>query len=243
MFQHQDDDLDNDADNESDSPSPPPPVNHLHEYNGDSGYKAESKPYEEETLMIDSYHGNSNDSFHGNSDGSIHGNSVDVKSHASNDGDIYGNVLPVDNLSDVGNRSCQETSVNGNHGEIFPSYVESYTSVHGSGSLTEKQDPPTVVDNRCQSNVMGVNPSSPDSKSSTIESDGFSARSSSDHGSESGLSETKPNDVNTFDNQSPYSEDENVINYGFPSAPVIDLNGSNLRQKKSGIALDSCYDT
>ncbi|WAR24366.1 CTP5A-like protein [Mya arenaria] len=55
--EHHEDDVENDADNESDSPSPPPPAHVLHEYNGDSGYEAESKPDEEETLMIDSYHG------------------------------------------------------------------------------------------------------------------------------------------------------------------------------------------
>ena len=54
-FQHHDDDEDNDADNESDSPTPPPPIHVIHEYNGDSGYEAESKPdEEEETLMNDS---------------------------------------------------------------------------------------------------------------------------------------------------------------------------------------------
>ncbi|KAH3733319.1 hypothetical protein DPMN_039745, partial [Dreissena polymorpha] len=53
------DDDDNDADNESESPTPPPlPAHVMNEYNGDSGYEAESKPDEEETLMIDSYLGN-----------------------------------------------------------------------------------------------------------------------------------------------------------------------------------------
>lgn len=55
-------DQENDADNESDTPSPPPPIQSLHEYNGDSGYEAESKPddeEEDETLMNGSYHGNS----------------------------------------------------------------------------------------------------------------------------------------------------------------------------------------
>ena len=67
---HEDDDQDNDADNESDTPSPPLPhqcnhdysrVQSSQEYNGDSGYEAESKPdddEEEETLMNGSYHGN-----------------------------------------------------------------------------------------------------------------------------------------------------------------------------------------
>ncbi|XP_053393740.1 axotactin-like isoform X2 [Mercenaria mercenaria] len=64
------DDEDNDADNESESPSPPPPLHHISEYNGDSGYEAESKPDEEqETLMKDIFHGTE-------SDGSYHSDDV-----------------------------------------------------------------------------------------------------------------------------------------------------------------------
>lgn len=62
VFQNHEDDHDNDADNESDTPSPPPPLQCSQEYNGDSGYEAESKPddeEEDETLMNGSYHGNS----------------------------------------------------------------------------------------------------------------------------------------------------------------------------------------
>ncbi|KAL4235944.1 hypothetical protein ACF0H5_004332 [Mactra antiquata] len=54
---HDDDDDDNDADNESESPSPPPPPHHLGEYNGDSGYEAESKPDEEQETLMKDIHG------------------------------------------------------------------------------------------------------------------------------------------------------------------------------------------
>ncbi|XP_060552945.1 axotactin-like isoform X2 [Ruditapes philippinarum] len=64
------DDEDNDADNESESPSPPPPLHHISEYNGDSGYEAESKPDEEqETLLKDICPGTE-------SDGSYHSEDV-----------------------------------------------------------------------------------------------------------------------------------------------------------------------
>lgn len=71
---HAEDDEDNDADNESESPSPPLPIHLVNEYNGDSGYEAESKPDEDQdTLMKDIGHGTGSDSsIHSSDDGTQH---------------------------------------------------------------------------------------------------------------------------------------------------------------------------